>query len=106
MTRDITAPAAGPAETLVFEGGDWFDPLEEAVRGKARSFIEAIIEEELEASLPRKRYERHRDGQAPAAAVARRHGHGERTLTGTFGAVASGVPRPRLEAREGGTREW
>src|SRR3954447_3809253 len=105
MTRDITAPAAGTGETLVFEGGDWFDPLEEAVRGKARSFIEAILEEELEASLSRKRYERRGEGQATAA-VGHRHGHRERTLTGTFGRLTIRVPRARLEAAEGGTREW
>jgi putative transposase len=104
MTRDITSPVAGPAETMVFEGEDWFDPLEEAVRGKVRSFIEAIIEEELEASLSRKRYERRGEGQAPA--VGHRHGHRERTLTGTFGRLAIRVPRARLEALGGGTREW
>jgi putative transposase len=106
MTRDITLPAAGPSETMVFEGEGWFDPLEDAVRGKVRTFIEAILEEELEASLLRKRYERHGDGQATAAAEGHRHGHRERTLTGTFGAVAIRVPRARLAAAEGGTREW
>lgn len=106
MTRDTTFPAAGTAETMVFEGEEWFDPLEEAVREKVRSFIESILEEELEASLSRKRYERRGDGQAAAAAVGHRHGHRERTLTGTFGAVAIRVPRARLEAPEGGTREW
>src|SRR3954463_9029968 len=106
MTRDITLPAAGPSETMVFEGAGWFDPLEDAVRGKVRTFIEAILEEELEASLLRKRYERHGDGQATAAAEGHRHGHRERTLTGTFGAVAIRVPRARLAAAEGGTREW
>ena len=107
MTRDITLPAAGRSETMVFEGAGWFDPLEDAVRGKVRTFIEAIIlEEELEASLLRKRYERHGDGQATAAAEGHRHGHRERTLTGTFGAVAIRVPRARLAAAEGGTREW
>ena len=106
MTRDITSPAAGTGETLVFEGEDWFDPLEEAVRGKVRAFIETILEEELEASLSRKRYERHRDGQAQTAAVGHRHGHRERTLTGSFGQLAIRVPRARLEAPEGGTREW
>src|SRR4051812_22126750 len=106
MTRDITLPAAGRSETMVFEGAGWFDPLEDAVRGKVRTFIEAILEEELEASLLRKRYERHGDGQATAAAGGHRHGHRERTLTGTFGAVAIRVPRARLAAAEGGTREW
>src|SRR6185312_16034898 len=75
MTRDITLPAAGPSETMVFEGEGWFDPLEDAVRGKVRTFIEAILEEELEASLSRKRYERHGDGRAPAAVAGHRHGH-------------------------------
>src|SRR4029450_11073192 len=42
----------------------------------------------------------------PAVAVGHRHGHRERTLTGTFGAVAIRVPRARLEAPQGGTREW
>src|SRR3954466_8103802 len=32
--------------------------------------------------------------------------HRQRTLTGTFGAVAIRVPRARLAAAEGGTREW
>src|SRR4051812_36900725 len=72
MTRDITLPAAGRSETMVFEGAGWFDPLEDAVRGKVRTFIEAILEEELEASLLRKRYERHGDGQATAAAEGHR----------------------------------
>src|SRR6476619_262694 len=72
---------AGTFETAVFEGEQWFDPLEQAVRGKVRSFIEAILEEELEASLSRKRYERHGDGRAPAAVAGHRHGHRERTLT-------------------------
>jgi putative transposase len=106
MTKDTTSAAAGPAETPVFDGEGWFDPLEEAVRGKVRTFIEAILEQELEASLSRKRYERHRDGQVPAAVAGHRHGHRERTLTGTFGVVSIRVPRARLETAEGGTREW
>jgi len=106
MTKDTTSAAAGPAETPVFDGEGWFDPLEEAVRGKVRTFIEAILEEELKASLSRKRYERHRDGQVPAAVAGHRHGHRERTLTGTFGVVSIRVPRARLETAEGGTREW
>src|SRR4029450_3046714 len=88
MTRDTTAPAASTTETMAFEGVDWFDPLEEGVRGKVRSFIEATLGEEPKPSLLRKRYERRSDGEAPAVAVGHRHGHRERTLTGTFGAVA------------------
>ena len=46
---------AGPSP---FVSSDWFDPLEEAVRGQVRSFIEELLEEELEGSLGRGRYER------------------------------------------------
>ncbi len=105
MTTDSTPQAGLSAETMMFQGEDWFDPLEVAVRGRVRSFIEAILEEELEASLSRKRYERRGD-QGPAAVVGHRHGHRERSLTGTFGAVTLRVPRARLDTPEGGTREW
>ena len=37
-----------PAAPSPFAGSDWFDPLEEAVRGQVRSFIEELLEEELE----------------------------------------------------------
>ncbi len=47
-----------PAPPSPFAGSDWFDPLEEAVRGQVRSFIEQLLEEELEAALGRGRYER------------------------------------------------
>ena len=36
-----------PAEPWPFACRDWFDPLEEAVRGQVRSFIEELLEEEL-----------------------------------------------------------
>src|SRR4051812_29236449 len=32
-------------------GGDWFDPLEAGVRQRIRSFIEQMLEAELEAAL-------------------------------------------------------
>jgi hypothetical protein len=37
---------------------DWFDSLEAGVRQHIRSFIEAMLESELEAVLNRDRYER------------------------------------------------
>ena len=46
-------------------GQDWFDPLEAGVRQQIRSFIEQMLEAELEAALNRRRYER--DGSAAAA---------------------------------------
>ena len=41
-TPSLTAPLSA------FAGSDWFDPLEEAVRGQVRAFIEELLEEELE----------------------------------------------------------
>jgi putative transposase len=113
MTTDITAPAAGAAETALFLGEDWFDPLEAGVRTRIRAFIEELLEAELEAALGRKRYARGRTPETePGAEAARspvlghRHGHRERTLMGTFGAVTVCVPRARLATPEGGTTEW
>src|SRR4051794_30179319 len=94
MTTDITSPAAEAAETALFLGEDWFDPLEAGVRTRIRSFIEELLEAELEAALGRKRYARGRTPETePSTEAARspvsghRHGHRERTLMGTFGAV-------------------
>src|SRR3954471_16892874 len=113
MTTDITSPAAEAAETALFLGEDWFDPLEAGVRTRIRSFIEELLEAELEAALGRKRYARGRAPETePSADAARspvsghRHGHRERTLMGTFGAVTICVPRARLATPEGGTTEW
>ena len=52
------ATSAWPAPPSPFAGSDWFDPLEEAVRGQVRAFIEQLLEEELETTLGRARYER------------------------------------------------
>src|SRR5918995_2829687 len=80
-------------------GADWFDPLEEAVRGQVRSFIERLLEEELEAALGRGRYER------GASSNGRRHGHRPRQLVTTFGPLTLSVPRARLHD-EAGEQEW
>jgi len=58
------------------------------------------VEQELEAALGRGRYER------TGGAVGGRHGHRKRQLTGSFGLVEIAVPRARLPAEGGGTREW
>jgi transposase-like protein len=85
--------------SLPFAGSDWFDPLEEAVRLQVRSFIEELLEEELEAALGRSRYERH------GTASGHRHGRRPRQLVTTFGPVELSVPRARLRD-EAGEREW
>src|SRR4051794_8558691 len=103
MTTDTTSQVAGAAETELFLGADWFDPLEAGVRTRIRSFIEELLEAELEAALSRKRYARRStpengaDGEeARPPVLGHRHGHRERTLMGTFGAVTVCVPRARL----------
>lgn len=82
-----------------FAGSEWFDPLEEAVRGRVRSFIEELLEEELEAALGRERYQR------DASSNGRRHGHRPRQLITTFGPLTLSVPRARLHD-EAGEQEW
>ena len=91
-------PALAPTPSP-FAGSDWFDPLEEAVRGQVRSFIEQLLEQELEAALGRARYER------GAMSNGRRHGHRPRQLVTTFGPVTLAVPRARLQD-DAGEQEW
>jgi putative transposase len=84
-----------------FSGEDWFDPLEEAVRFRIRGFIEALVEEEVQAAVGgRKRCQR----AGPPRGY--RHGHRDRQLLGTFGAVTVSVPRARLFAEDGRKTEW
>ena len=77
------------------------DPLEDGVRQRVRGFIEAILEEELEAALGRGRYERPADG-----AQGQRNGHRERQVIGTFGLETVKVPRARLIDEHGQASEW
>jgi putative transposase len=81
-------------------GEDWFDPLEAGVRQRIRSFIEAMLESELEAALNRGRYER------TGPLQGHRHGHRDRQILGTFGPTTVSVPRARLVEADGTTREW
>src|SRR3712207_8490984 len=66
-------------------GDDWFDPLEAGVRQRIRSFIEAMLESELDAALNRGRYERAGPPQG------HRHGHRDRQVLGTFGPATVSV---------------
>ncbi len=93
------ATSASPSAPSPFVGDEWFDPLEEAVRGRVRSLIEHLLEEELEAALGRERYQR------GASSNGRRHGHRPRQLVTTFGPLKLSVPRARLAA-EAGEQEW
>ena len=111
MKTDTTKAAADAAEGTLFLGEDWFDPLEAGVRTRIRGFIEELLEAELDAALARKRYERPSLAETEAVAkapeaVGHRHGHRERQLMETFGAVTVRVPRGRLETPDGKTAEW
>jgi len=96
---DKATPAA-TATRLTCLDADWFDPLEDAVRGQVRGFIEQLLEEELEAALGRGRYER-----GPGF-KGHRNGHRDRRLDTTFGPLVLAVPRARLADDDAGEREW
>ena len=107
-TPDLSQPAAASEEHLF---DSWFDVLETEVRDRVRGFIQAMLEEELEATLMRPRYGRRAKDATPdsvpsAAIGGHRHGHRPRTLTGTFGRVELDMPRARLNTIDGGTSEW
>jgi transposase-like protein len=98
--------AAVAAESLLFD--DWFDAIEDGVRARVRGFIETMLEEELSGALSRPRYGRRKPDEEDGAptVVGVRHGHRERTLTGTFGKTRIAVPRARLTGADGKTSEW
>jgi putative transposase len=111
--KDVTASSdllhsTADVSSQLFDG--WFDPIEAGIRQRVRSFIETMIEEELDAALSRPRYGRrakeNSNGEAAAGAVGHRHGHRTRTLTGTFGKTEIEVPRARLAGADGKTAEW
>ena len=111
MTTHSTSASSAAMETALFSGEAWFDPVEAGVRARVRSFIEEMLEGELDAALSRKRYERAKatapeDCAAAAPSAGHRHGHRARSLIGTFGPVDLRVPRARLDAGDGTTNEW
>jgi transposase-like protein len=96
MDNDSSADAGEPA---LFAGAAWFDPIEAGLRERIRGFIEDLVEQELTEALGRRRHER-------GGVAGHRHGHRVRRLTGSFGRVGIAVPRARLQAEDGTTREW
>ncbi len=113
MRSNNTKPIAlhSQAETSAQLFHDWFDPIETGVRDRVRSFIEGMIEAELETALSRPRYgrptkTRGETDNVPASLSGHRHGHRSRSLLGTFGQVRISVPRARLMSADGKTCEW
>ena len=82
------------------EGPSTATSLEMVIRTRARSWIETIIEDELESVLQAK----------PSARVdgrrGYRHGTRERTLTTSLGPTTIAMPRARLQGPGGTTTEW
>src|SRR5258706_5058684 len=108
-TKSVALHSAAWTSTQLFH--DWFDPIEVGVRDRVRSFIEGMIEAELETALSRPRYGRPaktQDGadSVPAGLSGHRHGHRPRSLMGTFGRVEIRVPRARRMPADGKTSEW
>src|SRR6516225_4687645 len=110
MTSDITKSHAlqceGETAPQLFD--DWFDPIETAVRERAREFIEELIRSELDAALARPRYEHSRKAgrEGTPGMTGHRHGSRSRSLTGSFGPIEIAVPRARLDTADGKTTEW
>jgi putative transposase len=105
---DSSQPAA---ETAVYLFDDWFDPIEAGVRDRVREFIQAMVEDELDAALMRPRYGRRSQSSSGRAdgsvgVTGHRHGHRSRSLMGTFGRTEIAVPRARLHGLDGQTTEW
>jgi putative transposase len=100
MEQNSTTTEA--AETTLFAGEAWFDPIETSIRGRVRGFIEELLEQELTAALGRSRSER-----VTGEPKGYRNGTRERRLLGSFGPVEISVPRARMaDGAEGGTHEW
>jgi len=94
MEKNSTTDAAP-----LFSGEAWFDPIETELRERIRGFLEEIIEQEATAALGRGRYQR-------GAVAGYRNGTRSRRLLGSFGPVEIAVPRVRLLAADGTSREW
>ena len=113
MTSHSTMPEQpqSETETAVQLFDNWFDPIEAGLRDRAREFLQAMLEAELDEALDRSRYARRAkrstgEVKEPAGVTGHRHGHRSRTLLGTFGQVKIEVPRARLDRPDGKTTEW
>jgi transposase-like protein len=113
MTKIITTPCLPQSEIETTERlfDNWFDPIESSLRDRAREFLQAMFEAELDEVLARSRYARRArpasgDSEATPAVTGHRHGHRSRSLLGTFGKVEIAVPRARLNTSDGKTTEW
>src|ERR1700730_3907079 len=98
MKTDTTKATADAAEGTLFLGDDCFDPLEAGVRTRIRSFIEELLEAELDVALGRDRYQRPRLAEIGAGGrpvVGAGHGHRHPELMGSRASASStAMPLP------------
>jgi transposase-like protein len=111
MTSRSTSPCLPQSEIETAEHlfDNWFDPIEAGLRDRAREFLQAMLEAELDEALGRSRYVRGIEACEAgdtAEVTGHRHGHRSRSLLGTFGQVKIEVPRARLNTPNGKTTEW
>ncbi len=113
MTSHTTTPflSQSEIETTGQLFDNWFDPIEAGLRDRAREFLQAMLEAELDEVLARSRYARRgkppsNDSEEATGITGHRHGHRSRSLLGTFGQVRVEVPRARLNTPDGKTTEW
>jgi transposase-like protein len=106
ITKTDSPQFEGETAPQLFD--DWFDPIETAVRERAREFIEELIRSELDAALARPRYERSKKAghEGTPGMTGHRHGSRPRSLIGSFGPIEIAVPRARLDTADGKTTEW
>lgn len=95
MSKSSTAVSDTPVL-----GADWFDPLDDVLRDGIRGYVQALVELEVTAALGRIRYGRGGDAHGDC------NGRRRRTLIGTCGRIDVEMPRARIAAADGTTREF
>ena len=97
---------AGGADSPLFLGEAWFDPIETGVRGRVRGFIEVLVEEELNGALGLTHYQCLGPSAGTGVALtADGYWHGQRPLLGSLGTVTITASRARLTNADGTSGE-
>src|SRR5258708_37149780 len=113
MTSVTTKPDSSQpqTETAVDLFDNWFDPIEAGLRDRAREFLQAMLEGELDLVLARSRYARRAkpssgDAEGVVGTTGHRHGHRPRSLLGSFGQGEIEVAAATLMIPVGKAMEW
>jgi putative transposase len=113
MTSNSSTPCLPQSEieTAGHLFDNWFDPIEAGLWDRAREFLQAMLEAELDEVLARSRCVRRAkspsgDTEELPGVTGHRHGHRPRSLLGTIGRMEIEMPRARLNTPDGKTTEW